>query len=185
MNTKEMSGASLITNGVISFLAGLALLFLTGISQSAIVVVFAAFAIILGLTQMIAASGEREEGKSVGYLTLLGFYSLAAGIGLLFFINSALSTVISLVAAYVIIAGIAEVVAAFVYRSEMGGYSWLVGSGLIRGIFGVFLLFNTGITLATFITYIAIYALLEGIVTSVFGYEIRKNVGRYHEHLMA
>ncbi len=184
MDAKKTSGASLMTDGVISFLAGIALLFLTGISQSAIVLVFAAYAVVLGITQMVASTGEREEGKGTGYLTLLGLYSLLAGVGLLFFLGSPLTTVIALVGAYVIITGIAEAIAAYVYRTEMGGYSWLIGSGVIRGIFGIFLLFNTGVALSTFILYIAMYAVVEGIVTSVFGYEVRQQLGKYHRQML-
>jgi len=184
MDTKKMSGTSLMTDGVISFIAGIVLLFLTGISQSAIVLVFGAYAIVLGISQMVAASGEREEGKSTGYLTVLGLYSLLAGVGLMFFLNADLVTVIALVGAYVIITGIAEVTAALSYRKEMSGYMWLTVSGIVRGIFGLFLVFNTGVALTTFIMYVAVYAIAEGITMSVFGYEVRERLGKYHQHQM-
>lgn len=184
METKKMSGASLMTSGVISFLAGLALLFLTGMSQTVVVIAFAGYAIVLGITQMVAASGEREEGRGTGYLVLLGLYSFVAGIGLLFFTTAGLATVITLVGIYVVITGLAEMIAAFRYRTEMGGYSWLIGAGLIKGIFGVFLLLNTGITLSTFILYVAVYALAEGIVMGVFGYEVREQMGKYHSQML-
>jgi uncharacterized membrane protein HdeD (DUF308 family) len=184
MDSKRTSGASLMTDGVISFFAGLVLLFLTGISQNAIVLIFAAYAVILGITQMLASNGEREEGKGTGYLTLLGLYSLLAGVGLLFFLNASLTTVIMLVGAYVAITGVAEVIAAYAYRTEMGGYSWLIGSGVIKAIAGIFLLFNTGVALSTFIFYVAIYAIIEGIVTGVFGYEVREQIGKYHRQML-
>ena len=184
MDTKKASGASLITDGVISFIAGIALLFLTGITQSAIVLVFGAYAIVLGISQMVAASGEREEGRNTGYLTVLGLYSLLAGIALMFFLNAGLATIIGLVGAYVIITGIAEVTAALRYREEMGGYMWFTVSGIVRIIFGLFLVFNMGVALSTFVLYVAIYAIAEGITMSVFGYELREQLGKYHQQQM-
>jgi len=181
MDTKKMSEASLVTDGVVSLFIGVALLFLTGMSQSGIVLVVSAYAMILGITQMLAANGEREEGKKTGYLIALGLYSLIAGIGLLFFANAALSTVITLVGSYIIITGVAEVIAALAYREEMGGYAWLVGAGSIRAIFGVFLLLNTGAALEAFILYLAVYAIVEGFVMIVFGYEVGEQIGKYHQ----
>ena len=184
MNTKKVSGTSLMTDGVISFLAGLTLLFLTGMSQSAIVLVFGIYAVILGISQMLAARGERDDVRDTGYLALLGFYSVVAGIALMFFMNASLALIIGLVAAYVIITGIAEVTAAIAYREEMGGYTWLAVSGAIRGLFGIFLLFNTGVALSTLVLYIAVYAIAEGISMGVFGYEVREQLGKYHQHQM-
>jgi len=181
MDTKKRSGTSLITDGVVSFVAGFILLFLTNISQAAIVLVLAGYAMLLGITQMLAADGEREEGKRTSYLVLLGLYSLIAGVVLLFFVNAPLSTVIGLVGSYIIITGIAEVVAALAYKTEMGGYSWLVGSGSLQVLFGFFLLLNTGLALSTFIFYIAIYAIIEGLMMTVFGYEVREQIGKYHQ----
>ena len=184
MDTKKLSGDSLMTDGTISLIVGIVLLFLTGISQSLIVLLFAVYAAVLGITQMIAASGETENGRGSGYLAFLGFYSLAAGVGLLFFMGADLALVLTLVGAYVIITGIAEAVAALVYRSDMDGYAWLVGAGAVQAIFGLFLLFNTGLALSTFIMYVAIYAIAEGIVMSVFGYEVRAGIGRYVSPMM-
>jgi len=184
MDTKKMSGTSLMTDGVISFLAGLTLLFLTGISQSAIVLVLGVYAIVLGVSQMVAATGERAEEGNTRYLSALGLYSLAAGIALMFFTNAGLTTIIALVGAYVIITGIAEVTAALRYREEMGGYMWLATSGIVRGIFGLFLVFNTSVALTTFVLYVAVYAIAEGITMGVFGYEVREQLGKYHHQVM-
>lgn len=167
-----------MTDGAISLVAGIALLFLTGMSQVAVVVYFSAYAIILGVAQTIAASGEREPGKDTSYLSLLGIYSIVAGLVLLFFMGAPLSTVIILVGAYVIITGVAEMIASYSYRTEMGGYVWLFGAGSIRALFGIILLFSTGIALSTFIYYVAIYAIIEGLVTGVFGYEVRAKIGK-------
>jgi len=184
METKKMSGNTLMTDGVISFVGGLALLFLTGISQFWIVLAFAVYVAILGVTQMLAASGETQEGRGSGYLAFLGFFSLAASVGLLFYIDATLTTVLMLVGTYVVITGVVEAIVALAYRSDMDGYMWLVGIGAIRAIFGVFLLFNTGLALSTFVLYVAVYAIAEGIATSIFGYEVKESIGRYSRPLM-
>lgn len=183
METNKLSGASLITSGVITLIAGLVLFFLTGMSQSLIVMTFAAYAAIVGVTQMLAASGETEGGRGAGYLAFLGFYSLAAGVALLFFLDAALTTVITLVGAYVIITGVVEAIMAMVYRSDMNGYMWLVAVGAVKAIFGIFLLLSTGLVLETFIMYVAIYAVVVGFTTGVFGYEVREGIGRFNKQL--
>jgi uncharacterized membrane protein HdeD (DUF308 family) len=184
MKTKMMSGQSLMTDGIIGLVAGLVLLFFTGMSQNLIVIAFAGYAAILGVTQMLAATGETDNGRGTTYFGLLGFYSLAAGVGLLFFTGAALATVITLVGVYIVVTGIAEAVAAMLYREELNGYAWLVGSGVVRTLFGLFLLFNTGLVLSTLILYMAIYAIVEGVVISVLGYEIRTEIGKFQRPML-
>lgn len=181
MDRYKKSGNSMISDGVFSIVAGIILLFLTNISQSSIVFFLAAYAVILGIAQIVAARGEREPEKNTTYLTVLGAYSVVAGLLLMFFMNAALPTIITLVAGYVIITGVAEVVAAYDYKSEMGGYAWLMGAGVVRTLFGLFLLFNTGMVLSTFIVMIAWYAIIVGIAVTVFGYEVRTQVGKYRQ----
>lgn len=180
METKKVSWVTLMTSGIIGFLVGFALLFLTWISQLAMVMLFAAYAIVLGITQMLAASGETESNTGANYLTVLGLYSVFAGILLMFFVGAEVSTIITLIGAYIIITGIAELVAALLYRSDTSGYTWLAGGGVFRALFGLFLLLNTTVSLSTFIMYIAVYAIAEGIVTGILSYEVKEEKGRYH-----
>jgi|GEM_PF-1175523 len=184
MDTNKRSGTSLMTDGILTLLAGLVLLFLTAISQNAIVVVFSAMVIVLGITQMIAAGGEGKTAGETNYLALLGLYSFAAGVGLLFFMNVSLSTVIMLVAIYIAITGVAEMVAGVAFRKDIRGYSWLVASGAVRTVFALFLIFSTGIALATFILYIALYAVIQGFTMSVLGYEVREGARDYDSPLL-
>jgi len=184
METKKLSGNSLLVDGAIGFVAGVVLLFLTDISLNFMVFLFGIYAIILGATQILAANGETDDGQGMGYLAILGFFSLFAGVGLLFFMNSDLTMVLTLIGAYIVAMGLAETAGALLYRSHMNGYIWLITSGIIRTGFGLFLLFNTTINLSAFILWIAIYAIVEGIVMGLFGYEIREGFGKYDKPLL-
>lgn len=181
METTKSPGYSLMTDGIFSFFAGIALLFLTGISEFAIVVFAAIYAMGLGIVQMIAARGEREPGNNISYLTLLGLYSVVAGVALLFFTDAALTTIIALVAAYVAITGVAEMIASYQYRAEMGGYAWFFGSGTVRFLFAIVLVFSMNVSLSTLIVYLALYSIVEGLVTYIFGYEVSAQIGKWHQ----
>jgi uncharacterized membrane protein HdeD (DUF308 family) len=169
-----------MTDGIFSLLAGLILLFLTGASQSLIVFLFALYAVILGVVHFTAARGEREPNQSTTYLRVIGIYSIIYGLFLLFFMSATLPTIIALIAAYGLITGGAEVIAAYYYRKDLGGYAWLISTGTIRVLFSLFLLFNLGVSLPVFILYLALYAIVVGITMTVFGYEVRAGIGKAH-----
>lgn len=172
METYKKSGGTLITDGIVSVLAGLILLFLTGISQPLLVVLFALYAIGYGITQLIAARGERDFDKDTMPLRAIGIFSLVAGILLFFLINASLQTVILYIAAHAIITGGAEIIVSRAYRDEMRGNALFVTVGIIRVLFGVLLLLNLGMTLPTLVMSIGWYAIIIGPVLAFYGYAV-------------
>lgn len=182
MDEIKRSGTSLITDGVISFLVGVVLLFLTGISQTTAVILFSAYAIVYGISQVVAARGERSPENSPNSFRAIGYFSIIAGIVILFFANATLPTVIFLIATHAIITSISELLVAYAYREEIKGDAWFVGAGVIRLLFGLFLLFNPGMSLQSLILAIAWYAILIGPVLAIFGYETRNKEVGYRRH---
>lgn len=172
MDTYKKSGSAIITDGIVSIIAGIALLFLTDLSQQAVTLLFAAYAVGYGITQIIAAKGERDLDRNPSPLRAIGIFSLVAGIILAFLINADLSTIITFIAAHAIITGGAEILASRAYRDELRGNSWFVFAGLIRVVFGLILLFNTEMSLSSLIMTIAWYAIIIGPVLAFYGYAI-------------
>jgi uncharacterized membrane protein HdeD (DUF308 family) len=182
MDDIKRSGTSLITDGMISFVAGIILLFLTGISQITAVLLFAAYAIVYGISQIIAARGERSPENNPNSLRAIGIFSIVAGIIIAFLASSSLPIVIFLIAAHAIIVGLYELFAAYMYRDEVRGDGWWIGVGAIRLLFGLFLLFNLGMSLPSLILTVAWYAIIIGPVLAVFGYENRGKEFGYRKH---
>jgi uncharacterized membrane protein HdeD (DUF308 family) len=182
MNEIRRSGNYLMTDGIISFVAGIILLFLTGISQSLAVILFAAYAALYGVSQLVAARGERSPENNPNSLRAIGIFSIIAAVIILFFMTAALPIVIFLIAAHAIIVGAAELAAAYMYREEVRGDGWWIGVGIIRLLFGLFLLFNLGMSLPGLILTIAWYAIIIGPVLAIFGYETRGKEAGYRRH---
>lgn len=174
------SGSSLITDGVLTMLVGIVLLFLTSISLTAVIYLLAAYAIVYGISQLFAGRGERDVENNPSAFWAIGIFSILAGITLLFFRGAGLALAVFLISAYAIITGIAEIVTSYALRNEIRGYGWLVGAGIVRLIFGLYILFNPLIALATLISLVAIYALVVGAITIIYGYAIRQKTHTAH-----
>jgi uncharacterized membrane protein HdeD (DUF308 family) len=97
--------------------------------------------------------------------------------------NASLPVIILLIAAHALITGVSELIAAWSYREEIKGDGWYATVGAIRIIFGLFLIFNLGMSLSTLVLAIAWYAIVVGPVLAVFGYSTRTKEVGYRRHL--
>lgn len=174
MDMHKSSGYYLISDGIITLLAGALLFFFTGISQGTLVYLFAAYAMVYGISQLVAARGELEPEQNPAAFWAIGGFSILAGVLFLLFVSASLNIVIGYIAIYAILMGVAEASIAYGYR-ELHGYSWLAATGILQALFGLVLFAYTGITLATFIAVVAAYAVVVGALTFAYGYVLSQS----------
>ena len=110
---------------------GLIALFFPGIALLAFIFVFAAYAIIDGIVAVIVAVRERGFLGRWGWVLFEGILSILAGILAFAFPGITALVLLYIVAAWAIVTGILEIVAAFVLR-EYVSREWLLA---LAGIF--------------------------------------------------
>ena len=109
-----------LTEGVIGVLIGIVTFFLPGLNAVTLGLLIAAWAVVTGILEIIAALRLRRDVPGEIFLILAGVLSVVVGMWLIVFPVAGLLALTWLIAAYAIVAGIALIVLAFHLRS-MGG----------------------------------------------------------------
>jgi uncharacterized membrane protein HdeD (DUF308 family) len=171
-----MDGSSvLIVRGIVGVVVGIVAFLWPGITIAALVVIFGAYAIVDGITNLVL--GFSRTGAHGRWAHVLqGVVGIAAGV--LTFMWPAISALVLIlfIGAWAIITGVFEIVAAIRLRQVITGEWMLVLSGIVSILFGV-LVFAFPLAGAVGISWVlGVYAMLAGIILISLGVRLRKLV---------
>ena len=148
----------LLIRGIIAILFGVAAFTLPGITLLSLVLLFGIYVILDGVTAIVFSANARSR-----WLILAGVLGIVAGILTLVYPNITLVVLYALVAAWAIVTGVFEIIAAVRFRKEISN-EWLwVLAGAISILFGIVLVLNPATGLLALIWLIGAYALIFGI----------------------
>ena len=162
-----------VLRGVFAVLFGLAAIIWPGIALGALILLFGAFAVADGILAILA--GIQAARREMQWWPLVLGGVLGIGIGLATFAWPGITALVllSLIAAWAIVTGILEIVAAIRLRREIQG-EWLLGlAGAASLIFGLLLVANPGAGALAVVWVIGLFALFFGIVLIGLGLRLR------------
>jgi uncharacterized membrane protein HdeD (DUF308 family) len=164
--------------GVIALLFGLLTLFYPAVSLTALLLLFGAYALVNGLFIIMAAVANRRGEPHWVALLVSGVMSVA--IGVLTFIMPRLTALalLYLIAAWAVITGIGEIVAAIRLRRLITGEWLLLLAGILSVAFGALLFIFPGAGALAVTLWIGAYAAAFGIVLIALGFRLRNWAGR-------
>src|SRR5438477_8466674 len=152
----------LAVRGALAILFGVIAFVLPGHALLALVLLWGAWAFIDGVFAMVAALRAAERHARWGALLLEGVVGIAAGIFTFAWPGMTAIALLYLVAAWAIVTGILEIVAAVRLRRLIEG-EWLLGlSGAASVLLGVLLMLMPAAGLVAWVWVIGAYALLFG-----------------------
>jgi uncharacterized membrane protein HdeD (DUF308 family) len=171
-----MDGSSvLIVRGIVGVVVGVVAFLWPGITIAALVVIFGAYAIIDGITNLVL--GFSRTGAHGRWAHVLqGVVGIAAGV--LTFMWPAITALVLvlMIGAWAIITGVFEIVAAIRLRQVITGEWLLVLSGIVSILFGV-LVFAFPLAGAVGISWVlGVYTMIAGIILISLGVRLRKLV---------
>jgi uncharacterized membrane protein HdeD (DUF308 family) len=167
-----------LLRGVIWVLFGFVVFTQPLISLVTLTLLFGIFAFIDGVGNVVSAIGGRQENQTWWVLLLAGLAGI--GIGILTFLMPGITALALLVfiATWAILVGVFEIVAAIRLRKEIEGEFWLLLSGLLSVLFGVFLLVRPGAGALSVAWLIAAYAIVFGVTLIFLAFKTRGFVNR-------
>src|SRR6516225_10553710 len=160
-----LRGVAAIIFGVIAFTHPV-------MAAATLVLFFGAWVLIDGVFRVVGAIGHRSSDPDWVWQLIIGV--LGVIIGFLTFHApgiTALALVIY-IAAWALMIGATEIVAAIKLRREIKGEWFLILTGLASIIFAVLLLWNPVAGAAALIWIIAWYALIMGVLEIIFGFRL-------------
>jgi uncharacterized membrane protein HdeD (DUF308 family) len=164
--------------GAVAVIFGLSTLFHPGVTLVTLVLVYGAFAFADGFIAIISVITNRRSQPQWASLLLGGLAGMAVGV-LTFVLPAVTATVLLLlVAAWAIISGVAEIVAALRLRKAISGEWMLMLAGLLSVTFGVMLLARPGAGALAVILWIGTYAVVLGLVWLGLALRLR----RWNQH---
>ena len=159
--------------GAVAILFGVLAFAWPGVTLSALVLLFGAYAIVDGVAAVIVGIKDYGE-KERWWATLLGgLVSLAAGIVTFMMPGLTALTLLTLIAIWAVMRGIFEIVAAIRLRKEIKG-EWLMAlAGALSIAFGLYMIAFPGAGAIAVVWWIGAYAVAVGLVLVMLGFRAR------------
>jgi uncharacterized membrane protein HdeD (DUF308 family) len=144
-----------------------------GITLTALVFLFGAYALVDGAFAIVAGIRAPKEYKRWWLLLIEGILSVFAGVIAFTVPGITALVLLGMIAGWAIITGVLEVVAAIQMRKYITGEWLLVLSGVASLLFGVALLINPGAGALAVVWIIGAYAVVFGILLLALGFRLR------------
>lgn len=146
-----------------------------GITLSALVILFGAYAIIDGISSIATGVTRRENNDRWWVLWLEGIVGIAAGIVAFIYTGMTALFLLYIIAFWAIFTGVMEIVAAIRLRQEIEN-EWTLGlMGLLSIIFGLIMIVSPGAGALALIWLIATYAILFGALLIYLAFKLRQD----------
>jgi uncharacterized membrane protein HdeD (DUF308 family) len=164
---------ALVIRGVAGIIFGILAFVMPVATLAALVLLFGAYALVDGLFNVAAAAAGGRGARPWWALLLAGLIGIAAG--LVTFLQPGLTALalVYLIAAWAVVIGVLEIVAAVRLRKEIRN-EWLLGlSGVLAVVFGVFMIAAPGVGAVAMVLWIGAYALVYGAILVFLGLRLR------------
>lgn len=165
---------TLALRGTLAILFGLVALFWPGITITVLVLFFAAFLVLGGILLEIAAFRDRLNDTHGWLLLLEGAVGIIVGVLAFIWPDITLLILLYLIAAWAIITGIFEIIAAFQLRRAIENEWLLAIAGMASFFFGVLLVIWPFAGALAIMWIIGIYAIFFGILLLALSFRLRK-----------
>jgi uncharacterized membrane protein HdeD (DUF308 family) len=175
----------LLLRGVLAILFGISAFAWPGLTLVTLVMLFAAYAFVDGIFDVVHAISHRKEIDHWGLLLIEGLFGIVFGI--LAFQSPELTTLVGgvivafYIAAWAIVTGAMRIAMAVRLRKEIEG-EWLLGlSGLAAILFGMFIIARPAVGALGMLYVVAAWAIVHGAILIALAVKARKFGGKVGE----
>ena len=165
---------ALALRGLAAIAFGVVAILWPGITLLALILLFAAYAIVDGV--LAIASGIRRESDRRSpdwFMILAGIAGIVAGVVAVVLPGITALVLLIVIAAWAIVTGVAELVAAYQLRDVIRGEWLLALNGVLSIAFGILLVAFPGAGALAVVWLIAVYAIVSGVVLLALAFRLR------------
>ena len=164
---------ALVIRGIAGIIFGIIAFAWPGITLAALVLLFGAYALIDGVACLVAAVRAVKSHERWGSLTLEGVAGIVAAVVTVLWPAITALSLIFVIAAWAIITGVFEIVAAVRLRKLIQGEWLLALSGIASLIFGVLIAIAPLAGALVIAIWVGAYALVFGFLMVALGFRVR------------
>ncbi|HEY7140613.1 MAG TPA: HdeD family acid-resistance protein [Methylomirabilota bacterium] len=173
LRTLAQNWWAIVLRGVCAVIFGLGAFAWPGITLAVLVLLYGAYALIEGVLAVAWALMGRHAGPFPWGVLLAGLAGVAVGVVTFLYPGLTALTLLYLIAAWAIIRGVFEIIAAFHLRKELENEWMLALSGLLSLALGVILIAAPGAGALAVLWWIGAFAILFGILTIILGFRLK------------
>jgi uncharacterized membrane protein HdeD (DUF308 family) len=177
---------SFVLRGLLAVVVGVIFLLFPQLGLQALILAFAAWMIVDGGTELIGA--WRMRGQKQWWVDILeGVAGIVVGVIAVVIPGLTALALLFLVAAWAIVTGVLEIVAAIRLREHISNELWLGLAGLLSVLFGLYLVLFPGAGMLSLLWLAGFFAILFGATLLLLGWRLRgiyeraKRQGEYAE----
>jgi len=165
----------LLLNGLGAIAFGILAFAWPGVTLIVLITLFGVYCIVDGVTALMAAGARiGREGKSWGWMLFVGIVSILAGVAAFAWPGLTAVVLLTLIAAWAIVRGVLEIVAAIQLRNSIDNEWMLALAGVISVAFGLALLVWPGAGALALIFWIAAFAIVHGLLLTMVAFRVRR-----------
>ena len=162
-----------ILRGILAIAFGILSFFAPPLGIAVLVGLFGAWALIDGATSIVAGIRTQGQDRSSWLEILEGIAGIAAGLLALIFPTFAAEVLVLIIAAWAIVTGLFQIVAAIRLRQQIRGEIWLGLAGVASVLFGVVLVLFPAAGALSLVWLIGGSAIAFGAFLLVLGWRLR------------
>jgi uncharacterized membrane protein HdeD (DUF308 family) len=170
----------IVVRGVAAVIFGVLAFIWPALTLAALVILWGAYALADGVLALVAAFRIRDRGKPFWALVIVGVLGVIVGILTFVWPGITALVLLSFIAAWALVMGVFQIVAAIRLRKEIEGEWLLALSGALCVIFGAVMLLNPGAGALAVIWAIASFAIIFGFLLIALGFKLK---GRAPTHV--
>ena len=168
----------LVVQGVAAVLFGLAALSWPGLTLGVLIALFGAYAIVDGVLALFAMFRDAGSGAPRWVLLVRAVTGIVAGLAAFAWPGLTALLLVYVIAARAVVAGLFEVIGAFMLRKEIQGEWLMIAGGALSILFGLWLFGAPGAGALALAWTIGLFAIVIGAVLIALGFRLRGLHGR-------
>jgi uncharacterized membrane protein HdeD (DUF308 family) len=163
-----------ILRGVLAILFGVLAFFAPQYGLAILVGLFAAWAIIDGVGNLIAGIRTRGQDRSWWLEVLEGLVSVAAGVVAVLLPAEAAQVLVLIIAAWAVVTGVIEIVMAVRLRRVIDNEVWMALAGAASILFGIIVVLFPAAGALSLVWLIGSFAIAFGVFLIILGFRLRR-----------
>lgn len=166
----------LLLRGIAAVLFGVSVLVWPGIALTTLVLLWGAYAVVDGIFALVMGFQGQPAHANRWFTILEGAISIIAGVIAFVWPGITAMALLYVIAAWAIVTGIVEFIAAIQLRKEISGEFWLGLGGVMSAIFGVLLFLYPGAGMLSLLWLLGVYAIAFGVAIIFLSFRLRGEI---------